>query len=138
MNALQVYFGDKLVGTLKGAVRDLKEVPAEIPIIEKTESIAKYGKDAGNMRDMVWVQTGLRSAVVEEAEIRRVADIAGIGLSDPSFKTPTLFAKYFGVPSYAERFNRSHDRSIGFEWRVLAPTLSQYEILFDMDEFEPL
>lgn len=121
---IHVHYGGNLVGRLKGVPTD----QVEIPILRMSSSIRKFGPDAGDIEDIIWINTEVRHLYIDPEKMQDFAKYRNeVHASD--------LRRIHDVPDYAEMSKR--DDLILFTWRVASPTLSQYESIFDLDNFHP-
>lgn len=136
MSAIQVWVNNQHVGFFDGVNYRNEDMPAEIPILNTTSQIERYGPNSAEMNHMIWVPTGVRNRDVTREFAN---DISGRSLIDKEFRnlSSSLLFK-MGIPGDAEKTYLFESGDMRFSWHVLAPTLRQYEILFDLREFRPI
>lgn len=132
--AIQVYFEDRLVGALEGFRAVNGEIPIEIPIIRQTDSIRKFGPNVADQGDMIWIPTKEIFMTISRKSFEKI----GLDALETAWQKPSIFAKHFGIPSYADKTRFPQQDCVEFSWRVVNPNIDQYEIMFDLPNFKPL
>jgi hypothetical protein len=100
------------------------DLPSEFPLAEYS-----LNKDMVGTHDFHWIQVSRRHCEIDEDRLACTEEMAHM-------------ARAYDIPEYAEHtmFDdvRSNSRRVRFSWFVAAPSLEQYEIMFDYPSFEPV